>query len=980
MVGNLRVDLDAECVWLGDRERPLRARSFAVLRHLVRNRGRLVTKEELFRACWPGTSVSHTVLRVCITEIRAALGDDARSPGFVATVGRRGYRFAADPDAPTPAGRLAGRDGDLRALRALLANAREGRRQLVFVIGEPGLGKTALIDCFLDELRADGRVRVAQGQSVELAAGNEPYLALLDTLGQLAAGPDGPAVVATLERWAPSWLLQMPAFVDAGRSADLRRRVPGLQQHRMLRELAEALEALAAERPLVLALEDLHWSDPSMVDALAFLAQRRTPACLLVIGSYRSVDLAISDHPLKAVKQSLHARGRCRAMALELLTPAQVGECLSWRLRGHPLDPALPVDIHRRTDGNPLFVVAMVDFLLSRGLLAVGDGRWRSARTLDGILPETLQELVERELGSLEPPARRVLEAASVAGIEFPVAAVASAASFRPDTVEGLCADLATRGQLVRAAGVATWPDGTTTGCYEFRHGLYREVLYQRLSGVRRRRLHGAVGERLEAGYCGSTGELAATLASHFALGGDNERAVRYHTEAADLATTRFAERETVAHLQAALERLRQLPATPSRAREELSLLTRLAPALLITQGYAAPEVGDAYARAYDLCQRLGDQAHAATLLLGRGMFHVTRAENQTAYEIARTLLAEGWSLGDTAVLLGAHFLLGCARLFQGRADEARTHLEEGLASYARKDDSSLGVRYGQDPEVTSLSVLAWAVWMLGYADQARRRTEEALDLARRIAHPFTLAYALLAATWTYRELGDARKAEECADECATIARDHGFRLFDGHARIWGGWALAAQGRAEEGLRRIEEGLAAYWPTEERTKLAFRTFFIAVKAETENRLQKPAQALALLDAALTALDQREERLYEPELHRLKGLALLHMAGEAEAEASFHRALAIARHQQAKAFELRAAMDLARLYRRRGKRDEARRLVEGVYHSFSEGFGTADLRAAKALIDALGNHPPARWARRRAPKTVGGPRADGTSDG
>ncbi|MGH7288965.1 MAG: ATP-binding protein, partial [Myxococcota bacterium] len=514
--GDFQLDLEAERLWRGSEERPLRAKSFAVLRHLVVNRGRLVTKEELFRACWSRTAVSDSVLRASIHEIRAALADDALRPGFVTTVGRRGYRFEASPESAdaVPDG-FVGRDADLTLLRDHLSRARDGRRQIVFVTGEPGIGKTALVDRFVEEVRTDGRDRVTVGQCVELVGGREAYLPLLDSLGRLCSEPDGRDVLATFDRFAPSWLLQLPALLDAERAEALGRRVPSPTRERMLRELGEALEGVTRERALVLVLEDLHWSDASSVDALAVLAQRTTPARLLIVGTYRPIGLVLADHPLKALKQSLQARGRCVELPLELLAPPDVSSYLAHRLSGHPIAGAVAADVHRATDGNPLFMTTTVDYLVARGMLAVRDGCWRLSERLDRVVPESLRALVERQLDDLSDGERRVLDAASVVGVDFAVALVAATTGQSLDDVEQVCGVLVARAQMLAATGVAVWPDGTASGTYAFGHALYREVVYQRLTAVRRRGLHRAVAERLEAGHTGRTGDVAAVLAFH---------------------------------------------------------------------------------------------------------------------------------------------------------------------------------------------------------------------------------------------------------------------------------------------------------------------------------------------------------------------------------------------------------------------------------------------------------------------------------
>ena len=334
--GGFRLDPGTRRLRHNGSERPLRAKSSAVLLHLARHPNRLVTHAELFRAAWPATAVSPTVLRVCIREIRAALGPEADR--FLVTVPRRGYRFTVESDAGSvPSPIFVGRRAERAGLHEALARACSGRRQVVFVSGEAGAGKTALLDQFLEEVRADGGIRFARGQSLELHGRLEGYAPVLDLLNRLCDEADGDDVVQALLRWAPTWLFQLPGRVDNATADSLRGRVPSPNWERRLHELSEAVEHLAREKPLVLVLEDLHWSDASTVDALAHLTQRTVAARLLVIGSYRPDALRRGNPSFTEAKQHLHARGLCTEIRLGRLASEHVEEYLIQRLAPHPL-------------------------------------------------------------------------------------------------------------------------------------------------------------------------------------------------------------------------------------------------------------------------------------------------------------------------------------------------------------------------------------------------------------------------------------------------------------------------------------------------------------------------------------------------------------------------------------------------------------------------------------------------------------------
>jgi hypothetical protein len=419
-----------------------------VLDALVAQAGQLVTKETLLEAVWPDTVVSEAALVVCIREIRQALGDAARTPQYLETVHRRGYRFigplARQGGGPTPAalmgsagpaevpGAALGREAELRTLHGWLAQAQRGERCVGFVTGEAGIGKTTLVDTFVAQAAAAGALGLGRGQCVEQYGAGEAYLPVLEALGQLCRGPESGRLLALLEQQAPLWLLQLPTVLGASAREALQRQVQGASSARMLREFAEAVEALTAIRPLVLVLEDLHWSDRATLALVAYLAQRRAPARLLLLGTYRPVEVIVHGHPLQAVKTALTLHGHCVELVLEVLPAAAVAAVVAARVPGHALPPAMVAALHRRTDGHPLFLVQLVDGLLRQGVLVEVGGRWALAAGLAAIeatVPESLRQLIEQQFDGLSAAQQQVLEAASVAGLAGAVAAVAARAA-----------------------------------------------------------------------------------------------------------------------------------------------------------------------------------------------------------------------------------------------------------------------------------------------------------------------------------------------------------------------------------------------------------------------------------------------------------------------------------------------------------------------------------------------------------------------
>jgi DNA-binding winged helix-turn-helix (wHTH) protein len=374
----VRLVLDHEQGWRGAEVLRLRPKSFAVLRHLVAQAGRVVSSDELLEVVWPETAVSDGVLKVCLHELRQALGDTAQAPQYIETVPRRGYRWigplaAAEPPAATaPRPLLAvGREAECARLHAWLAQARRGRRQVGFISGEAGIGKTTLVDTVLAQVASQPDLVLARGQCIEHYGAGDPYLPVLAALGQLGRGPHGAWVVAELTQHAPSWLVQLPGLLTSAALEAVQRRSLGTTRAGMLLQLAEAVEALSRERTLVLVLEDLHWSDIATLELVAFLARRREAAPFLLLGTYRPEEVRGQGRPLRVLTLELQLQGQGAELPLERLSAGHVTTYLAGRLAG-AVPNGLAAALHRRTDGHPLFLVTVVDTLVHQGILQEG--------------------------------------------------------------------------------------------------------------------------------------------------------------------------------------------------------------------------------------------------------------------------------------------------------------------------------------------------------------------------------------------------------------------------------------------------------------------------------------------------------------------------------------------------------------------------------------------------------------------------------
>ena len=904
-------------LWQGRREIRLTPRAAAVLAALIGRAGQPVTRDELFRTVWQDAVVSDGALTACIRELREALDDDARRPRFIETRHRRGYRFIArlalsadarDPKAaspplaappPTP---IVGREREMDELQAELARAERGDRQIVFVTGEPGIGKTTTVQAILADTTRSEPLRIAQGRCVELHGPGEAYLPLLEAMTGLCREPDGQRIVRLFRKHAPTWLAEMPSVGGGGEQAVLRQAAAAVTRERMLRELAEVVEVIGEDAPLGLWLEDLHWSDPSTVDWLGYVARRPQWTRLLVLASYRPGG---ASPALEAIKDELVVHGHAREVALGPLDEGAVSDYLAWRFPDTVAFAPLAPVLRRRTGGNPLFLVSVVDGLARREAVM----ERRDLLPLD--IPDDVRRVIGHALDRVDPHLRRVLEAASAAGIEFSSALVAAATGLPLDDVEQACAELARRGSFLTALGSEAWPDGTVAGRYGFRHALHQEVIYERSGAGRRVELHRRIGDRLEAGLGERAAEVATVLADQFARGRDARRAIRYLRLAADVATNRGAAREAVEHLTAALALLTAQPDTTDRAEDEIALQIALGGPLMALKGRGAAEVERAYMQALALCERVGDPSRLFAVLWGLFLFRRSRGEIDVAHGLGERLLALAERTGEAERLIEAHHALWATRFARGELAAACGHARRALALYDRDRHAALAALYGHhDPAVCAFGHAAWALELSGEPEPASRHIDDALTLGRALGQPFSEAHARLSAARVHQFRGDWRATRKHTEAAAALAREHGFAQLAAWAAALRGWALAAAGEIDEGVAIARDGISALRDLGSRD---FTTYFLGVLAETLVVARDDAAALDVVAEALDAVERMGERFYAAELHRLRGELLRAIRHDASAAADcFETARDIARAQGAHALEQRAQRGLKTL--------------------------------------------------------------------
>jgi DNA-binding winged helix-turn-helix (wHTH) protein/tetratricopeptide (TPR) repeat protein len=945
---------------------PLRPKTFAVLQHLAERPNELVTKQALLDAVWGDVVVSEDVVRLSVGELRAALGDERAAPRFIQTVPRRGYRFIARmgsapvattllgidgcamDDASVAGTAVVGRERERAQIEEWLQAAAKGSRQIGFVSGEAGIGKTTLVDAALRDLRRTlgTRLRIARGQCVEHYGGGEPYLPLLEALSSLVRDSDGPAIESPLREGAPAWVLHAIRSVGTQAVAHVEPE-PTTREH-TLHRLTACIDALTIDTPLVLVLEDIHWSDYSTLDLLSVLAHRREPARLLVLCTLRPADAIARNHPVAGVKRELRRKGLCREILLGGLSAADVAGYLSARFAGAALPEDLLPLLVDRSEGNPFFLVALVDYLIEHRLLVESGDRWELGERPEKLrtaIPDGLRDVIEPRLERLAPEELRVLEAASVAGLEFTAHAVAGAAPRENgrgnvEHVEQMCDALVRREEILRAAGESAWPDGTASTRYAFAHALYQQVIYQRLSPSSRRRLHQAIGEALEVAYAGRTREISSELAAHFGRSGDLDRAARYHGEAALRARSRSAYPEARFHLEAALDLLRSQPETADRLRREMPLFHDLGSTLFSIKGYGDEGAARAFARMLELAEILDVAPMRLRAMEGLLVIHTMRAELTAACALGEEMIVLTEELGNPVAAANTRVTLGAALFNLGEIEAAKDHAER-IRALIDRGNPRLPAVFG----ISSGCLLASSCAHLGRIGEARSMHREALDRAAKLGTPYFRAHATNFAAQVAALLGDIADAQSLAAETIQFAAEYGFSVFRIEATMVRGWCDVEEGRIHEGLAALRDAFGQYSASGQRIST---TSFSCLLARAHLAAKDPAGAMRVIDAALAFATETGERLYEHELQRLKGECLL-AAGtarrrKAAATEHFERAIAIAAERKALLFELRAATSLCRL-----TPNGARRHLVRLAGRFGPEDDCADLRAARALL-------------------------------
>jgi class 3 adenylate cyclase/predicted ATPase len=839
---------------------------------------------------------------------------------------------------------LVGRESEVALLLERWEQAKAGQGQVVLLSGDAGIGKSRLVQILKNHIAHERHVRwecrsVPYYQNTALY----PLTDLLQRTLQWQPDETPEGKLGKLEQTLRQYRLPLkatvPLFAPLLALPVPEHRYPPLnlssqrQREKTLETIVAILLELAEQQPVLFILEDLHWTDPSTLELLNLVLDQTPTAALLTVLTCRPTFQPSWTH-----------RSYLTEVSITRLAQPQVERMVERIAGGKTLPTEVRQQIIAKTDGVPLFIEEITKAILESGALKEVDGHYELARSLSTFtIPATLQDSLMARLDRLVT-AKGIAQLAAVIGRQFAYPLLQRVSQIDEMTLQRELGRLV-EAELVYQRGVP--PQST----YVFKHALIQDAAYTSLLKSTRQQYHQHIAQVLETQFPETTKTQPELLAHHCTEAGLIAQAIGYWQQAGQSAIQRSAHMEAISHLTQGLALLQTLPETPECTQQKVDMSIALGASLIATKGYAAPEVGEIYTSAQQLCQHLEDPYQLFPVLRGLWSYYLVRAELQMAHTLGEQLFALAQQVQDSAMLLAAHRALGATLFYLGAVASASTYLAQGLAFYDPQQHRAHAFLYGEDAGVVCRSHAALALWYLGYAEQGLARNEEAVTLAQHIVHPYSLGYALTVAASFHQHRREVRATQECAEAVIRLAMEQEFTYWMAYASILHGWALAQRGQAREGLEQMPQSMQAFRATGSEI---LRPWFLSLLAEAHGSLGEPGSGLAELKEALTLVDTTGERWYEPELYRLKGELLLQQNSDNQGEAAvcFHHALDLARNQHAKSFELRAATSLARLWQQQGKRQEAYDLLAPVYNWFTEGFDTADLQEAKALLDAL----------------------------
>jgi predicted ATPase len=835
--------------------------------------------------------------------------------------------------------RFVGRDAEVEQLRHALQQAQDGHGQVVAVVGEPGVGKSRLFYEFTHSHRTQGWLILESGSASYGKA--TPYLPVIDLMKsyfQIETRDDARKIrekvsgkLVTLDQALMPMLLAVLTLLDVPVEDTQWQALDPLQRRqRTLDAVKRLLLRESQVQPVCLVFEDLHWIDSETQVLLDSLIESLPTARLLLLVNYRP-----------EYQHSWGSRTYYIQLRIDPLTAESAEELLQDLLGADAGLQPLRQLLIGRTEGNPFFLEESVRTLVEMKALVGERGAYRLARSIESIqVAPTVQAVLAARIDRLSPEDKRLLQSASVIGENVPFTLLQAIVEMPEEELRHSLSRLQADEFLYETS---LFPDLE----YTFKHGLTYQVAYNSLLVERRRTLHGKVLEAIEGLYADRLAEQVDRLAHHAFRGEVWAKATPYLHRAGAKTAARSAYREALVYFEQALAALGHLPESRETIKQAIAIRIDLGPALIAARGYSAPEVEETYTQARELCHRLGETPQLFPVLWGLSRLFNFRGELQIARELGEQLLSLAQHVQDPGLLLEAHHTLWAISFDLGELASAQAHSEQGFTLYNPQQHGQLAFLYGgHDPGVCSRTHAARALWLLGYPDQAMQRIRDALTLARELSQPFSLGTALFNAAWVHQHCGERQATQDRAEATLTLGTEQGLPRFVMQGTFMLGWLLVEQGQRDQGMAQMRQ-VAAGLGREQTYNYALLAKAYLKAGQTERGLNAVAETLARVHKAGISY-------YEPELHRIKGELLLKqdVATGEDPETCFKQAIENSRRQSEKSLELRAVMSLSRLWQRQDKTEEARKMLAEIYGWFTEGFDTADLKEAKALLEEL----------------------------
>lgn len=844
---------------------------------------------------------------------------------------------------------LVGRNREHSALRERLQLAIAGQSQFVFVSGEEGIGKTALVEHFLVGLQDSCHgLDILQARCSAGLANTAAYLPLFSAFeGALECDPQS-ILSRSLRKLAPTWWSELSA----------QGRVPSydsLAGTRFTMEFKALLKDITSQHPLVLFLDDIHWADDSSLALLGHVLGTCPTLPLLVLGTFRTTEVSTTSF-LVRLKRDLSAQGQAVDLQLSLITESDIREFLDITFSSNRFPAEFAVMLRHKTDGNPLFLVALLQEMQAQQMLRREADRWEltpSISSLERLMPDSIRSLLELKINRISDIQRRILVTAALYGRTFDAIVIGSSLGMSPADIEEHCEELTHKHHLLLYERERELPNGASTAQYQFVHGIYRDFLTGSLTTTRKAQYSGNLALAISTYYPEPPTAVALKLASLLRVAGDSERALQFVMLAMQRAARVFAHPEAEQLARRAVDLLSVLPNTPERKQQEFAVLNTLGLALMATKGYAERELDTIYQRAQELARQLSDQTQYFRASFGLWIFYIDSGALVRARELASELVEIARDSTDVLMPVEAHYAIGVTDLQLGFVSQAATALELGLTMYVPEQHVSHVLLYLLNPGVVCRCHLARAQWLLGEADRALRTVQQAVELASTLSHYESACYPLLIQADIHNFRGETDRTLHFLNEAIQIAKEHGLATESAWAAMVWGAAIADQGNLEVGITQMRNAIQRYRAKGGAVAL---TKFLCLLGFLLAKAGECAEGFETVDEAFELMNSSGESYYESELHRLRGELILAESAESarlrDAEECFLRCLHVAESRGLKSLQLRGALSMANLFIRQNRLGHAQAVLSRSFNGFSEGFESRDLAEAKSLLTRL----------------------------